>query len=407
MTKSKRGLKLGELLTKAEILTDQQLIESIEMAKQTGMPIGRMLVMSGAVSEEVLLSSVQLQSKFRDGLIDLDRAIVLLSMVHKANITLDEAMDKTMSESVKKEVTSKPTIRLGELLYEAGFIGHDELERFLKDSKEAGLPLGRIVLIYGNISKEMLSAALTAQVLVRDDKVSREQAIKALKTTRRRRIKLEESLQELGFYRKPIRPHTLLGELFIQARLVEEQDVLSALEMALEKEMPVGQAMVHKKLISRADLDMALALQEMVINETLNSEQASWVLTKVAQKGFSPTAALTELAVGTATQEDTKSLWQLLTASGIVAKEAKNAVFVRDGIALAELGHNLISAELIDEFTLHNACRCQFLMRSGFLDLEKAIVVLNHCRTRRISTDDALRELNWIAKTRLELDSEA
>ena len=402
-SESKRSLKLGELLTRADILTSQQLLESIELAKETGMPIGRMLVMSGAVSEEVLLSSVQLQSKFRDGLIDLDGAIVLLSMVHKAKISLEEAMRKTgHQEPVKK----KPTIRLGELLYESGFIGHDELEKFLVDSQDSGLPLGRIILLYGNISKEMLSAALTAQVLVRDGKVTREQAIKALKTTRRRRNKLEESLSEHGFYRQPIRPHTLLGELFLNAKLIEEPDLLSALEMALESELPVGQAMVQKGLISRADLDIALALQEMVINATLTAEQASEVLMKVSKRGFSPTAALTELAISTASLEDTKSLWQLITASGIIDREARHAV-MREGMSFTELGHSLLSAELIDEFTLHNASRCQFLMRSGFLDLEKAIVVLNHCRTRRLSCDEALRELNWIAKTKLELDSEA
>lgn len=398
---TKRSLKLGELLTKSDILTSQQLLESIELAKQTGMPIGRMLVMSGAVSEEVLLTSVQLQSMFRDNLLDLDRAIVLLTMVNKAHISLEEAMQRT-GQTVTEP---KPTIRLGELLYEAGFIGHDEKEKFLIDAKESGLPLGRIILLYGNISKEMLSAALTAQVLVRDGKVTREQAVKALKTTRRRRSRLEDSLKELGFYRQPIRPHTLLGELFINANLVEEADVLSALEMALDQEMPVGQAMIQKNLISRADLEIALALQEMVINATLSSEQASAVLTKVAKKGFSPTAALTELAVSSASFEDTKSLWQLLTASGIIAKEARSAVFMREDLPFNELCHNLISAELIDEFTLHNACRCQFLMRSSFLDLEKAIVVLNHCHTRRISTDDALRELNWIAQTKMEMDS--
>lgn len=394
-------MKLGELLTRADILTSEQLIESIELAKQTGMPIGRMLVMSGAVSERVLLASVQLQSMFRDNLLDLDRAIVLLSMVNRADISLEEAMQKT-GQTVSE---AKPTIRLGELLYEAGFIGHDEKDKFLNDALESGLPLGRIILLYGNISKEMLSAALTAQVLVRDGKVTREQAIKALKTTRRRRNNLEDSLKELGFYRQPIRPHTLLGELFINAGLVEEADVLSALEMALDQELPVGQAMIQKDLISRADLEIALSLQEMVINATLTAEQATEVLTKVSRKGFSPTAALTELAVTTASLEDTKSLWQLLTASGIIAKEAREAVFLRDNISLSELCHNLMSAELIDEFTLHNACRCQFLMRSGFLDLEKAIVVLNHCHTRRISTDDSLRELNWIAQTRQQLDS--
>ncbi|MBK9141779.1 MAG: hypothetical protein IPM23_04735 [Candidatus Melainabacteria bacterium] len=401
MERPSKAIKLGELLIRSGILTSQQLLEAIELAKETSMPIGKMLVMCGTVSEEVLLTSVQLQSMHRDNQIDIDGAVSLLTMVFQTGITLDEAMVRTGRKINPKQ----PTIKLGEILFEAGFIGHDELDRFLQDSKEAGLPLGRIILLYGSISREMLSAALTAQVLVRDGKVSREQAIKALKTTRRRRINLEESLKELGFYRQPIRPHTLIGELFIKAGLMEEADVLSALEMALDSEIPVGQAMIQKGLVKRPDLEIALELQEMVINATLSEDQAAQVLNKVSARGFSPTSALTELAVSTATQEDSKSVWQLLTASGIISREARDAVFNKDNLTLAELGHNLLAADLVDEFTMHNASRCQFLMRTGFLDLEKAIVVLNHCRSRRLAADEALKELNWIAKTRMELDS--
>lgn len=396
-----QAIKLGELLISAEILTSQQLLDSIELAKQTGMPVGRMLVMSGNVSEPVLLASVQIQSMLRENQIGFDEAIKVLLLVSKKGMTLEAAL----GQSGRRVDEKKPTVKLGELLFEAGFIGHDELEKFLKDSHDAGLPLGRIVLLYGSVSKESLSACLTAQVLVRDGKVTREQAVKALKTMRRRRTDLEESLRELGYYRKPLRPHTLIGELCIKAGLVDENDVLGALEWALEQEIPVGQAMVQKGNLNRADLEIALSLQEMVINSTLTEEQASGVLENVAQKGFSPTSALTELAVKTASPDDCRSVLQLLTAAGIIAKEARDAVFSRESVSLAELGQRLINGELIDEFTFHNACRCQFLMRTGFLALEQGIVVLNHCRTRRIPVDAALRELNWIAQTKMELDS--
>lgn len=396
-----QAVKLGELLISAEILTSQQLLDSIELAKQTGMPVGRMLVMSGNVSEPVLLASVQIQSMLRENQISFDDAIKVLLLVSKKGMPLEVALGQLNRPIDEK----KPTVKLGELLFEAGFIGHDELDKFLKDSQDAGLPLGRIVLLYGSVSKESLSACLTAQVLVRDSKVTREQAIKALKTMRRRRTDLEESLRELGYYRKPLRPHTLIGELCIKAELVDENDVLGSLEWALENEIPVGQAMVQNGVLSRADLELALNLQEMVINSTLTEDQASGVLENVARKGFSPTSALTELAVKTASPDDCRSVMQLLTAAGIIAKEARDAVFSRETVSLAELGQRLIAGELIDEFTFHNACRCQFLMRTGFIGLEQGIVVLNHCRTRRIPVDTALRELNWIAQTKMELDS--
>lgn len=395
------AVKLGELLIRSGILTSQQLLESIELAKQTGTPIGRMLVMCGTVSENVLHGSVQIQSLLRENQLDLDSAIALLTMVHREDIPLEQAMERS-GRSVERR---KPTVKLGELLIEGGFLLPEELEKFLADSLDAGLPLGRIILLYGTVSKESLSACLTAQVLVRDGKVSREQAIKALHTMRRRRLDLEGSLRELGYYRQPIRPHTLIGELCIKAGLIEEGNVLSALETALELEIPVGQAMIQKNLVSRAALEIALSLQEMVVNKTLTEDQAAQVLNKVAQKGFSPTAALTELAIETGTEDDTRGVWQLLTAAGAINKDVRHAIFSATPPPLAELSQKLLQAELIDEFTLHNAFRCQFLMRSGFLALEQAIVVLNHCRSRRIAADIALRELNWIAQTKMQLDS--
>jgi len=397
------AVKLGELLIRSGILTSQQLLDSIELAKQTGTPIGRMLVMCGMVSENVLHAAVQIQSILRETQMDIDSAIDLLKLVQKEDIPLEDAMVKTGQQIEPR----KPTVKLGELLVEGGFLLPDELEKFLADSADAGLPLGRIILLYGTISKESLSACLTAQVLVRDGKVSREQAIKALQTMRRRRLDLESSLRELGYYRQPIRPHTLIGELCINAGLIEESNVLSALETALEMEIPVGQAMIQKGLVSRSDLEMALELQEMVVNKTLSEAQAGEVLNKVSKRGFSPTAALTELAITTATEDDTKSVWQLLTAAGAIGKDVRPAIFTQSPTppSLAELGQKLLQAELVDEFTLHNAYRCQFLMRTGFLALEQAIVVLNHCRSRRIATDFALRELNWIAQTKMQLDS--
>ncbi len=398
-----RSVKLGELLIRAGILSDAQLVESIEQAKVTNMPIGRALVMSGLVSENVLLASVQIQSMLREAQIDFEDAISMLHLISRKDISLEEAF----LQLGNPVVSERPTVKLGELLFEAGFIGYDELEKYLKDCKEAGLPLGRIVLLYGKISKEALSACLTAQVLVRDGKVTREQAVRALKQVRRRRSDLEESLRDLGFYRQPIRPHTLIGELCIKAGLVDESNVLSALEMALEKEVPVGQAMVKKGLIEQADLEIALQLQEMVINCTLTEDQAAIALNKISRRGFSATTALTELAISTATSDDCNGVWQLLAAAGIVDKQARDAIFGGDSqqVSLQDLGQKLLNAELVEEFLLHNACRCQFLMRTGFLTLEQAIVVLNHCRTRHISADQALKELNWIAKTQMEYGS--
>ena len=149
MTENPRAIKLGELMIRAGVLTSQQLLEAIEYSKQTSMPVGKMFVMCGIVTENVLYSAVQLQSMVRDNQVDLENAIALLSMVYRQNITLPQAME----QSGRSNQTKQPTFRLGEILYEAGFLAADELEKFLKDGQDSGLPLGRIILLYGSISK--------------------------------------------------------------------------------------------------------------------------------------------------------------------------------------------------------------------------------------------------------------
>jgi len=184
------------------------------------------------------------------------------------------------------------TAKLGELLLASELISQVQLNDALTTSQETGLPLGRVLVIKNVLSDELLSSALTAQILIRDGKVSKDHAVQGLKSAKRRRVSIEESLMEHGFYRPPVRQSVKLGELLVLGGLITETDVMGALEMGLLKEMPVGQVLVDMGLITQDSLTAALKLQNMVANGTLTPLQAAESMQEVAHKGSSVSKAV-------------------------------------------------------------------------------------------------------------------
>lgn len=68
-------IKIGQLLLGAGLLTGADLAEALEIATESGQLIGRVLVMSGFVSEEQLKAGLSLQEKLRLNQISIDQAI--------------------------------------------------------------------------------------------------------------------------------------------------------------------------------------------------------------------------------------------------------------------------------------------------------------------------------------------
>lgn len=72
-------IKIGQLLLGAGLLSGADLAEALEIAIESGQLIGRVLVMSGFVSDEQLKAGLALQEKLRLNQISIDQAITELS----------------------------------------------------------------------------------------------------------------------------------------------------------------------------------------------------------------------------------------------------------------------------------------------------------------------------------------
>ncbi|HEY9718751.1 MAG TPA: hypothetical protein V6C69_14870 [Trichormus sp.] len=397
-----RPIKIGELLVRVGSLKPEELDYAIGLAGETGLPIGRVLIMSGYLTDHELQAAVQAQSLIKDKIIDLELALKALVIVGEQNISLEDALKSQGWIAARPHTSAK----LGELLLGAELISEAQLNDALRTSHETGLPLGRILVLTQAVSDEMLSAALTAQVLVRDGKVARDHAIQGLRSAKRRRVTIEVSLMDHGFYRPPFRQTVKLGELFVLSGLVNEGDLMNALELGLLRELPIGQVLVQSGFVSQEILDAALKFQGMVANGTLNALQASEALRQVATHDISIAQAVAELGLLKSEPSDSIGLSDILKAAGVINDDDIRRAVELSWKNSALIGKMLLVTGMIDEAMLHASLRCQFLLREEFLNMEQAIVALSHCQRHRVSFDDALQELGWTVNTRMMYENE-
>jgi hypothetical protein len=398
MEPESRPIRLGELLTRVGLLRSHELTEAIQIAGETGLPIGRVLIMSGYLTDQELQASVQAQSYLKDKVIDMDLAVNALNKVSQDDLTFEQAL-RELGFTLK---ASHQTTKLGELVIGAELVTQAQLNEALRTSQETGLPLGRVLVLTQALNDELLSAALTAQVLVRDGKISRDQAIQGLKSAKRRRVTIEVSLMDHGFYRPPVRQSVKLGELLVLSGLVNEGDLMNALELGLIREQPIGQVLVESGYITKEILSAALKLQQMVTNGTLNALQASEAIRQVATRGFTIAQAVAELGLLKFDANETIRLGEILKASGVITDEDIKKAIDLSSRNSALVGKMLLVTGMIDEQMLHASLRCQFLLREGFLKMDQATQALNHCQRNRCSFDDALQELGFQINTRVQ-----
>src|SRR6202034_2777836 len=111
-------------------------------------------------------------------------------------------------------------------------------------------------------------AALTAQVLIREQRLTRKHAIEVVKEAAGRMSSGPVAIRD-GRRIEGSEEKLRLGELLIGAGLVSEIDLISAVERAIVAEQPIGQILIQAGLIDQHTLSLTLDLQSKVNTRAL------------------------------------------------------------------------------------------------------------------------------------------
>ncbi len=292
MTKRSSKILVGDLLVKSELVTLAQFADAMPVSLKTGLPVGRVLIASGFLDEEKFKQVLTVQSLIRDHLLSGEAGVEALKLIGRDGCSLTQALSNLGETCDYFDSTN----RLGEILAEAGIVDEAVLEDTLSVSVTTGLPLARVLAMRGNIAEAVAYMALCSQCLIRDGKLDRETAIKAIKLVNENL----EKLHSLGIKSRPgaislRKANSLrLGELLLLSGMVDDKDIIAAVEEGLTDEQPLGKVLTRVGIISEVELGQALAIQEMINNRTLNPDDATYVLSSVKGSGMSLSKAISQ-----------------------------------------------------------------------------------------------------------------
>lgn len=321
-TEDRADVKIGELLLAVGVVSSGDLQEAIQIAKRMSLPMGRVIVMSGLISEANLHFALEAQSLIRDGLVDMKMAISALKMAYDSNKTLHEALAE-MHWAPKKDQQSN---KLGELLIESAMINQVQLEAALQSCVDTGMPLGGILVSQGVISAPLLQSVLDAQEQIRQGKIDRQRAMENLKTAfmywsrtttaqEGRGQFLSEHIEDLSDL--SFSPSTKTEYLSTNDRVLtkESENVPSILELVsasgYASEVDVKQAMLQSfqnvelamqvfvatGLLDLASLDDIVRCCRYLVKGLINEEQAVRALSACRARGISMVRALQDMGI--------------------------------------------------------------------------------------------------------------
>lgn len=171
-------VRIGDVLTMAGILTNDQLDDRLEIAQTIGQPLGQTLLQLGDLSKHQLRCVVHVQSLVVDGLLDQARAVDAVKLVVNQDLALEEAL-----EQVGFANDNAWSARLGQLLVDSGVITRKRLARGLVCSTNQCCPLGHALIQLGLLNPAVLTLALSLQKDIRTGKKTRDQALQELRNS--------------------------------------------------------------------------------------------------------------------------------------------------------------------------------------------------------------------------------
>ena len=401
---------IGDLMVKAGVISQTQLDEAVKLAGNKHLQLGQMLIMAGHISPRDLQAAVDAQSMLRDRSVDQNMATRCLKIACKTGMNFVDVFRDQDGAKATGAVSNK----LGELLLEANLIDREQFGKSMQRSLATGLPLGRILVLNGALSETLLNTALEIQVRLRDGMLSREEAVETLRgqigdldseEAQRQTLTLQTVLAN-----PPRKKGVRLGELMVLAGLLNETDVMSALELGLVNEQPIGEVMVAQGFLTYEMLDYALELQKKVDSGDLQSTEAGQVLAKISANGIPLEEAIAEFISPQEPVYEMLTFDRMLVLSRVITDEQIDESFNRAIASPQILAKLLVLTEHISNAGMQAVLQCYSMMSNNFLSQDDAIIALDYCLNesaeRNITFGEALQELGWSATQSIQMQAQ-
>jgi hypothetical protein len=388
------------LVAAARIVKPEDLTEAQKSAKQLNVSVPRALIMLKFASENSLRAPMQADELVRKGKLTFELALKAVVLARQNGLELEDAIN--VMGAVVHKTQNMPGLSnpLTELMIASDMLTQEQLGQAVSKSQENQMSLGPTLVVLRFVSRWALNECVHTQLLVKENKINRDQAVNALKSAARRRISVFQVLFESGQYCESTGETLRLAELFMLAGIVSESDYLECIELEVSQDKPFSQVILEKGLVEPRVVEAGTQLLDM-IGSVLLPFQAADALRQVRTKNITHYQAMAELQPPPQVPQRKLRLGDLVTEAGLASREIVEEHAKPHDDSPIRIGKRLLAAGVITEPFLYNALRCQSLAREGLLSADNAVTALTTCRTDNSTLEEALQKLSWHPPARM------
>ncbi len=203
---------LAQLLLDSGFISKSQLEQASWNCAKNSLPLGRNLMLSGAISPSVLGAALNALVLVRDGRIAPKQAASTLRSSLQQKIPIEELL------GLPRWVTPNH-VRIGELLSASGILTESDAMNAVETGLLNQQPLGQVLLESGMVAPLTLEAAIKLQGMIVNDELGKAQATELLRQVDTQRIPLEDFLGEMSNLKQQA------VDLLVRSGLVSSSDL--------------------------------------------------------------------------------------------------------------------------------------------------------------------------------------
>jgi hypothetical protein len=288
--------------------------------------------------------------------------------------------------------------KIGELLVISQLISQENLDSALSLATKMRMPLGRILTMHGYMSDELLMTAAEVQVLIKNNELTRDAAIRALIAVGQEGQHLTDVLKKSH---QNLSIHQPLGEALRTIGAITPKQLRTSISASLETGLPVGWVLASQAYITESLLSSAISAQRMIQKELLPQDQVmnNLRVARLQQKDFRK--VLSEQNINTQALDSELLLSHLLIKSGAALKTEVLAAREFAMLHNADLEQFLFDFGILSEIPFTAAKAVFSKVSSGELSVDQGVETLQ--KLKRVDWDMARIDSYPVSKDRVEV----
>ncbi len=282
-------------------------------------------------------------------------------------------------------------LRIGELLIDVGILNQEQITDAVNIAQKRGLPVGRALVMSGLLSEPMLQAALQVQSLFRDGLITREEGVNALQISSLLGVTLDEALDRLRWVKDKKVSTNRLGELLVEAGILQAADLEGYLLRSKESGLPLGRFLTSIGAADEGLIMAVLNMQFLIRDGKINRDSAIEALQAAHHRQLSvrrggkvePSELPSSISI---------RLGELLIKAAIMTNSELMCAVETALLNNVQLGEVLIQGQFITKGELETALLLQDMVANSTLKPSRAAQAMLLAHGNQLSVTEALAQ---------------